>query len=487
MRARSSPRPRSLAARLTLAVVCLSAVGLMTFGAAGTLLLERSLTEEVDNRLRTLPVLGRDGAPPPPGDRSEAPPFPTDLRSLTIGADGSVLDSVGQTGSDSSLPDTSVLDTEELRRRAGEAFDLPSTSGGSDWRVLTSPGEDGSVHLVAQSLAGVDGTLNRLLLIESVVGLAVVTALGFGAAAIVRLQLRPLREIEATAQAIAGGDLDRRVPAQEATTETGRVGAALNTMLARLSLALRERDRAAETTRRFVADASHELRTPLSSIRGFAELYRQGRSRGMDSEAAGADRWMSRIEGEAERMGNMVHDLLILSRFDEAPALERSDVELGRIAREVVLAARARVPGTAVELVAPSAVQAVGDGDRIRQVLENLVGNALAHTPRGTPVRVRVTRTGCPPPLGPAHAGSLPPGVSDVAVLTVSDEGPGIPPKELPHLFDRFYRGDQARAGAGSGLGLAISAAFVAAHDGYLTVESAPDRGSVFTVVLPLG
>ncbi|MFD3685412.1 sensor histidine kinase, partial [Nocardiopsis sp. NPDC058631] len=274
---------------------------------------------------------------------------------------------------------------------------------------------------------------------------------------------------------------------QEATTETGRVGTALNTMLTRLSQALRERDRAAETTRRFVADASHELRTPLSSIRGFAELYRQGRDRGMDSEAAGADRWMSRIEGEAERMGNMVHDLLILSRFDETPVLERSDVELRGIAQEVVLAARARTPGTPLELVASPAVHAVGDGDRIRQVLENLVGNALAHTPRGTPVRVRVTRTEHPPPRGPAHAGALPPGVSEVAVLTVSDEGPGIPPKELPHLFDRFYRGDRARAGAGSGLGLAISAAFVAAHDGYLTAESSPGRGSVFTVVLPLG
>ncbi|MFD3688259.1 HAMP domain-containing protein, partial [Nocardiopsis sp. NPDC058631] len=215
MRARSSRRPRSLAARLTLAVVCLTAVGLVTFGTAGTLLLERSLTGEVDNRLRTLPEVGRDNDRPPPGDRSQAPPFPTDLRSLTIGADGSVLESVGQSGSDSSLPDTSALDAEELRRREGEPFDLPSTSGGSDWRVLTAPGEDGTVHLVAHSLAGVDGTLRRLLLIEAVVGLAVVGALGFGAAAIVRLQLRPLREIEATAQAIAGGDLDRRVPAQE--------------------------------------------------------------------------------------------------------------------------------------------------------------------------------------------------------------------------------------------------------------------------------
>lgn len=462
-------------------------MGLLAFGATGTFLLERSLTEEVDHQLRTLSDARRDNDRPPSSNRPQAPPFPTDLRSLTIDDGGRVVESVGQSGADSSMPDISVLDVEELRARADEPFVLPSTSGDSDWRVLTSPAEDGAVRVVAQSLAGVDSTLNRLLLIETVVGLTMVGALGFGAAAIVRLQLRPLREIERTAQAIAGGDLDRRVPAQETTTETGRVGAALNTMLARLSQALRERDRAAETTRRFVADASHELRTPLSSIRGFAELYRQGRHRGLDSDAAGADRWMSRIEGESERMGNMVHDLLVLSRFDEAPTLERSDVELRQIALEVVLAARARTPDTPVELLAPSAVHAVGDGARIRQVLENLVGNALTHTPRGTAVRVRVTRTGCPPSGGPAHVGALPPGVSEVAVLTVGDEGPGIPPKELPHLFDRFYRGDGARARAGSGLGLAISAAFVAAHDGYLTAESAPGRGSVFTVVLPLG
>ncbi|XKK39160.1 HAMP domain-containing histidine kinase [Nocardiopsis sp. ARC36] len=479
------PWPRTLGGRLTLAVLCLSTVCLVVFGAAGTLLLQRSLTGEVDHRLHSLADGGPGEGPPPPGG-AQAPPFPTDLRTLAIGPDGEVLERVGQSDADDGLPDASAVGVAELRAREGEAFVLPDTAGGSDWRVLTSAGDDGGVFLVAQSMAGIDGTLRRLVLIESAVGAAVLCALALAAAATVRLQLRPLREIESTARAIMEGDLDRRIPRQDPATETGRLAAALNTMLADLSRALRERDRAAGTTRRFVADASHELRTPLSSIRGFAELYRQSRERGLIGEDERTDRWMSRIEDEARRMGGLVDDLLTLSRFDEAPALEHSDMELEGMAEQVVLGARARAPGTPVELVA-APVHAVGDGKRIRQVLENLVGNAITHTPAGTPVRVSVTRTPYPPPPGPAHAGTLRPGVAEVAVITVEDRGPGIPAEDLPHVFDRFHRVDRARAGAGTGLGLAISAAFVAAHGGYLTAESSPGRGSAFSVVLPLG
>ncbi|MFD6951296.1 two-component sensor histidine kinase [Nocardiopsis sp. TSRI0078] len=479
--------PRSLGGRLTLVVLCLTTVCLVAFGTAGTLLLQRSLTEEADHRLRALPVPGQAGGGSPPLDEAQPPPLPTELRTLVVGADGGVLESVGQTDSDEGLPDVSAVPVGELRERAGEPLTLPGTSGEDSWRVLTTAREDGTVLVAAQSLAGIEDTLDRLVLIEAVAGLVVLSAVGFGAAAIVRFQLRPLREIESTAQAIAAGDLDRRIPCQDPATETGRLGRSLNTMLGELSRALRERDRAVETTRRFVADASHELRTPLSSIRGFAELYRQGRGRGLVAEDTRTDRWMSRIEDEAERMGSMVDDLLVLSRFDEAPPLERSDMELASIAERVVAAARARAPHTPVALEADGPVRAVGDADRIRQVLENLVDNALTHTPEGTPVHVSVTRTQDPPAPGPAHVGALPPGVSEVAVITVRDEGQGLSREELPHVFDRFYRADGPRKQAGAGLGLAISAAFVAAHDGYVTVESPPGGGSVFTVVLPLG
>ncbi|WP_017573952.1 sensor histidine kinase [Nocardiopsis halotolerans] len=490
------PWPRSLEAGLTLAVLCLTTVCLVAFGAAGTLLLQRSLTAEADQALHRLmgPEYGSGGPEPPAGAGTpeppggpQPPPLPTDLRTLFIDADGDVVESVGRTSSDDGLPDASAISVQELRARAGEPFTLPGTADEGDWRVLTTVREDGGVFMTAQSLSGIEDTLDQLVLIEAGAGLVVLTAVGFGAAAIVRLQLRPLREIESTARAIAAGDLDRRIPHQDPATETGRLGASLNTMLGELSGALGERDRAVEATRRFVADASHELRTPLSSIRGFAELYRQGRRQGLVAEDARADRWMSRIEDEAGRMGSMVDDLLMLSRFDEAPELERSDMELVGIAERVVLSARARAPRTPVELEADGPVRAVGDGDRVRQVLENLVGNALTHTPEGTPVRVSVSRTQDPPPPGPAHAGALPPGVSEVAVITVEDEGPGIPREGLPHVFDRFYRADGPRQQAGAGLGLAISAAFVAAHDGYVTVASTPGAGSAFTVVLPLG
>ncbi|WP_338119704.1 sensor histidine kinase [Streptomonospora nanhaiensis] len=237
---------------------------------------------------------------------------------------------------------------------------------------------------------------------------------------------------------------------------------------------------------RFVADASHELRTPLSSIRGFAELYRQGRAQGVVAPDERADRWMSRIEDEAARMAGLVDDLLVLARFDEAPELEREPVELGEIAERVAAAIGARAPATPITVDAPEPVTVTGDRDRIRQVVENLVGNAAAHTPPGTPVRVAVAARPAPPADGAAAVGALPPGTARAAVVAVHDDGPGIAPEDLAHVFDRFYRVDQARSRGGAGLGLSISAAFVAAHGGRITADSAPGRGTDFTVVLPM-
>ncbi|UED87475.1 sensor histidine kinase [Streptomyces profundus] len=477
--------PRGLGARLTLALLCLTAVCLLAFGAAGTVLLRHSLIDEVDDQLAGLPISASPAQPPPAEERP--PPFPTSLRAIELDDSGEVERVVGRTSADEALPDLSGWSLDRLRAARGEPFTVPGTEGDGSWRVLTEPEPDGGVRVVAQSLDDVDDTLSRLVIIETAVGLTLLLALGAGAVATVRLQLRPLREIERTAQAIAGGDLDRRVPAQDPATETGRLGAALNTMLGELAQALRERDRSAETTRRFVADASHELRTPLSSIVGFAELYRQGRRRGVVAEDPRTERWMSRIEEESQRMGTMVNNLLILSRFDETPHLQPSDVELGEIAARVTRAARERAPGAVLELQVCEPVFLVADSERVRQVLENLVGNALTHTPAGTPVRVEVLRAGHPPPPGPVTVGQLPPGVREVGVITVRDSGPGIPRDELPRLFDRFYRASTPQGRSGAGLGLAISAAFVAAHDGRLSVDSAPGRGAVFTVVLPLG
>ncbi|MFE3456795.1 sensor histidine kinase [Nocardiopsis aegyptia] len=478
--------PRGLGARLTVLVLCLSTVGLAVFGAAGTALLHHSLVREVDQRLTTMLEVQ---PPPPPAvgtDRSDPPPFPTDLRTLTIDADGTVTGVIGRTDTDASVPDVSAVDVADLRERAGRPFTLPGTAD-DRWRVVTVAREDGTVSMAAQSLTDIDGTLRRLILIEAGVGVVVLVLLGAAAAATVRLQLRPLHEIEATAQAIADGDLDRRIPDQDPATETGRLGAALNAMLAGLARAVRERDRSVEATRRFVADASHELRTPLSSIRGFAELYRQGRARGVVAEDARAGRWMSRIEDEAGRMAGLVDDLLLLAHFDEEPLLDRADVELGGVAEQVAAGARARAPSARIEVDVSAPVHVVGDADRLRQVLENLVGNAVGHTPEGTAIRVRVRRASGPPEAGAASVGALPAGTAEVAVVEVRDEGPGIARERLADVFGRFYRVDESRSRGGAGLGLAISAAFVEAHDGMVTVDSAPGRGTVFTVVLPTG
>ncbi|MDA0566687.1 HAMP domain-containing histidine kinase [Streptomonospora sp. S1-112] len=484
-RARRLP-PLGLARRMTLVVLVLAALCLAVFGAAGAALLYRSLLHEADDRLHTL-VGGphEDGPPPRPPAGDGPPPFPTDLRTLTVDAEGEVSDVVGRTGTDATMPDVAALGAAELRDRAGQPFTVSGT-GGTRWRVLTATDADGGARVAAQSLAEVDGTLTQLLLIEAGLGAAVLALLGAAAAATVRVQLRPLHAIEATAQAIAGGDLDRRIPDQDPRTETGRLGAALNTMLAGLARAVRDRDRSAAATRRFVADASHELRTPLSSIRGFAELYRQGRAQGVVTPDERADRWMSRIEQEAARMAGLVDDLLVLARFDEAPELEREPVELGEVAESVAAAIGARSPGTPITVAAPEPVTVTGDPDRLRQVLENLVGNAAVHTPPGTPVRVSVAARSAPPPPGAAGVGALPPGTARVAVVTVHDDGPGIAPDALAHVFDRFYRVDEARSRGGAGLGLSISAAFVAAHDGAIAVDSAPGRGTDFTVALPM-
>ncbi|MDT0303050.1 sensor histidine kinase [Streptomonospora wellingtoniae] len=494
------PVPRALGARLSLVVVCLTTVCLVVFGGAGATLLHRHLLNEVDTRLHTILDGPQGGAPPHERGGGEGagegrgdgrgggppPPFPTDLRTLTVDADGDVASVVGQTGSDASLPDLGGVGVERMRDLAGRPFTVPGESGGGRWRVVTESGEDGKVRVAAQSLAGVDGTVTQLLAIEAGVGAALLGLLGFAAVATVRLGLRPLHAIESTAQAIAAGDLDRRIPDQDPATETGRLGAALNVMLSGLARAVRERDRSVAVTQRFVADASHELRTPLSSIRGFAELYRQGRDRGVVAEDAKADRWMSRIEDEAGRMAGLVDDLLLLARFDEAPLLDRTGVELGEIAEQVAAGVRARAPQTPVEVAAPSAVHTVGDADRLRQVLENLVGNAVEHTPPGTPVRISVGAAAAAQPRTAASIGELPADMAEAAVVEVRDEGPGIPAEQLAHVFDRFYRVDESRSRGGAGLGLPISAAFVAAHDGVIGVDSQPGRGTVFSVVLPV-
>ncbi|MER6005872.1 ATP-binding protein [Nonomuraea angiospora] len=329
--------------------------------------------------------------------------------------------------------------------------------------------------------------MHQILIIEVAVGSLVLLLLGTLALAVVRLGLRPLTRMERTAEAIAGGDLDRRVGDTDPTTESGRLGRALNIMLERLAMALRESERSERRLRHFVADASHELRTPLTSIRGFAELYHHGQG----PRDPAAERLLRRIEAEAARMGVLVEDMLLLARMDQEPTLEPAVVDLHVLAGDVVHAARARDRDRPIRLaVSDEPVFVLGDEHRLHQVIANLVGNAIQHTAPGSEVRVEVgprAVAGVPAP-GVVHVGSGPAPHARAALIEVRDEGQGIDPEHLPYLFDRFYRADAGRSrdSGGTGLGLAIAAALVQAHHGRIEVTSTPRRGTTFRVLLPL-
>ncbi len=320
--------------------------------------------------------------------------------------------------------------------------------------------------VVAVPLTDVERTLHQLLVIEVLVAVGVALALGLVSWWLVRREMRPLERMGETAGAIAQGDLTRRVTPQDSRTEVGRLGLALNAMLAQIEQAFAERKASEDRLRRFLADASHELRTPLTSIRGYAELFRRGaRERTDDLEKS-----MRRIEDESARMGLMVEDLLLLARLDASRALDRVPVDVAAIAADAVADARVADPDRPIELVAPSPVMATADEARLRQVAANLLSNAIRHTPPGTPVTVRVE----------ARDGR--------AVLQVADRGPGLPHADAARVFEPFFRADPSRdrATGGAGLGLSIVQAIAEAHTGHVAVSETPGGGATFTVAIPL-
>jgi two-component system OmpR family sensor kinase len=337
------------------------------------------------------------------------------------------------------------------------------SAGGTRYRVLAVPDRfDTGTTVVAVPLREVDQTLHRLLLVEALVIGGVLLLMGGLAFGVVRLGLRPLDRMAATAGQIAGGDLSHRVEPDTDRTEVGRLGKALNGMLARLEDAFARREASEDRLRQFLADASHELRTPLSSIRGYAELYRMGATDDTDTA-------MKRIEEEAKRMGLLVEDLLALARLDEIREPRRDPVALDALARDAVDDARATAQDRDIVLDAPHVPIVLGDPDQLRQVLANLLRNALVHTPRGTPIAVTLRdRDG-------------------TVELIVRDHGQGLPPGDPAQLFERFWRaeGGRLRGPGGAGLGLAIVGAIVSDHHGSVTAFNAPDGGAVFTVRLP--
>jgi two-component system, OmpR family, sensor kinase len=350
-------------------------------------------------------------------------------------------------------------------------FTTTADGGDPTYRAVAaalSPGP--GTLIVAIPLTEVSATLDRLLGVELVVsGIALLLVAGF-ALWLVRLGLRPLAGIGATAGAIAAGDLSRRVEPATERTEVGRLGLALNAMLAQIEAAFEERRASEDRLRRFVADASHELRTPLTSIRGYAELFR----RGADSRPEDLAKSMQRIEGEAARMGVLVEDLLLLARLDQGRPLEREQVDLARIVEDAVDSARAVEPDRPIDLELHGPTSVIGDEGRLRQAVDNLLDNARVHTPASS--RVRVT------------LGSDADSDASSVLLSVADEGPGLTSDVATRAFERFYRGDPSRSRSmgGAGLGLSIVAAIVEAHGGTVTVRSEEGAGATFEVRLPV-
>ena len=336
-------------------------------------------------------------------------------------------------------------------------------TGGPQYR-LQAVSVQGDILVVATSLTTVNATLDSLRTIDLAVSLGLLVALLALMTLVIRQGLRPLEAMAKEADAIAAGDLTRRVEPTEGDGEIARLGRALNGMLAQIETAFAQRARSEDRLRSFLSDASHELRTPLTSIRGYAELLRKG---ALGDEPA-RDRALSRIEKEAARMGSLVGDLGVLAREGEGPAPSRHRVDLAAVAADAVDDARTVDVTRPIELWAPTEVPVSGDDARLHQMVHNLLDNALAHTPKGTSVEVRVAVRG------------------DEAVLEVRDRGLGMTPDQAQHVFDRFYRGDNDRLDGGSGLGLFIVATLARTFGGAASVDTAVGRGSTFTVVLPI-
>ena len=355
--------------------------------------------------------------------------------------------------------------------RAGHPITVGSTSGSGRYRLLAVRASDGSIGVAALSLHDVDATMNRLRLVLVVAVSMVIGILGLVVFWVLRLGVRPIKRMTRTASAIAAGDLSQRVPAGRPGTEASELGDSLNAMMTTIEGAFGERAASEARLRRFVADASHELRTPVTTIRGYAELYRHG---GLDAGEE-LDQAMRRTEQESVRMASLVDDLLLLARLDEGRPLARTSVDLGVLGIDAAADARAVAPDRVVTAEVHEGVTVEGDEDRLRQVLGNLVTNALVHTPEGTPVSVRV------------HNGDGP------AVVEVHDDGPGMAPEVAARAFERFSRADGSRSRAGrrdgggaggAGLGLAIVQAIVVAHGGEVHLASAPGVGTTVTVEL---
>jgi two-component system OmpR family sensor kinase len=314
----------------------------------------------------------------------------------------------------------------------------------------------------------IDRTLNRLQGLFILIGLVMIFFIALASRKVIKVGLKPLANVEETAERIAEGDLTARLPDVKPNTEVGRLVNTLNTMLSRIEESFAARVESESKLRRFVADASHELRTPITAIRGFAELHRQGAVSGEEK----TKELIGRIENESKRMGSLVEDLLLLARLDQSREMKSDPVNLTKLVSDAVESARAAGPNYLVNFEKNvEDIYALGDNDRIHQVVANLLANARTHTPAGTVIDVTVKQE------------------ADGVRIRIADNGPGLSKADQERIFERFYRADASRVrtdGEGTGLGLSIVDAVMRAHAGQVSVESELGKGAAFTLFFPL-
>jgi two-component system OmpR family sensor kinase len=464
----------SLRNRLTIGVLVLSAFGFAGAGFGAQALLKDYLIQQVDDQLLsvvggTVDRLDRAGIADDAEDdrpaRAMAPldRVPTSISVTVLDPFGNLIGGIGGDLNSSQVTEyVRGLLPGEVASYGSAPFTVEAP--GSDFRVATTvlPSSLGSV-IVAQSLSDFDKTTHRIGVVFLIIGGIVLLFIAFASRQVIKFSMKPLAKIEATAEKIAAGDLSARLENFEPDTEVGRLSTSLNQMLSRIEESFSARTESENKLRRFVADASHELRTPLTSIRGFAELHRQGAV----PEGEKTKELISRIEKESLRMGYLVEDLLMLARMDQSRELVMTDVDLSSLVKEAVLSAQAAGPDHPVTVDIAHDVRTQGDPDKIYQVVTNLLANARAHTPAGTQIHVST--------FSDEHG----------TYVTVADNGPGLSEKDQLHIFERFYRVDTSRqrsSSDGSGLGLSIVDEVMKVHGGTVSVASEPGNGATFTL-----
>lgn len=487
-----SLRTWSLRSRLTLGILLLTAFGFVLSSVVAKQALEGYLIGQVDNQLislskTSLPIIavagivreeveeefehrgeGRDHDENPPRPRNPFSRIPTTTSLTVLDASGFVTGRLGGDLNSAQIADyLSGFDISDVNEKAGKPFTVKGD--GEDFRALAValPNNSGSI-IAAQSLGDLDRTVGKLGFFFLLIGLSLLTLIAIASRIVIKIGMRPLEDVEATAEQIAAGDLSARMPEANPNSEVGRLVTSLNSMLTRIESSFAVRKESEDKLRRFVADASHELRTPLTAIRGFSELYRQGAVTGEDATRE----LLGRIEGESKRMGSLVEDLLLLARLDQSREMASKPVDLSEVVESAVISARAAGPQHSVIFTKPdSEIFVLGDEPRIHQVIANLLANARAHTPVGTEIRVSISHD------------------SDGVRISVSDNGPGLSQSDQEKIFERFYRADTSRVrvdGEGSGLGLSIVDAVMKAHKGSVTVVSELGKGATFTLFFPV-